>query len=53
MSWNKTVQSQIRKFFERADKKEQLTVLSVGGLNEGLKRFVEVADDDAFDAVVK
>ncbi|XP_043286064.1 double-strand break repair protein MRE11 [Venturia canescens] len=52
IDWNVSVQGSIQKYFSRDDKKDQLTVLSVDGLNEALSRYVEAADDDAFQDVI-
>lgn len=48
-----SVQGSIKKYFSRDDKKNQLSVLSVDGLNEALNRYVQATDDDAFQDVIK
>lgn len=43
----------IKKYFEKEENKDKLTVLTVTALNEALNRFVERNDLDAFKNIVR
>lgn len=43
----------IKKYFDREENKDKLTVLTVTTLNEALNRYVELSDSDAFKNAMK
>ncbi|XP_078038066.1 double-strand break repair protein MRE11-like isoform X2 [Augochlora pura] len=46
--WNKTVQGELRRYFNSEENENLLTVLTVDGLNEALTQFINRNDSDAF-----
>jgi len=43
----------IRKYFDKEENKDKLTVLTVTILNEALNRYVDLGDTDAFKNAIK
>ncbi|XP_012221953.1 double-strand break repair protein MRE11 [Linepithema humile] len=51
--WTSTVPGGIKKYFDKEENRDKLTVLTVTALNEALSRFVDRGDIDAFRNIVR
>lgn len=51
--WTSTVPGGIKKYFDKEENRDKLTVLTVTALNEALSRFVDRGDTDAFRVIVR